>query len=55
MNSPRLEPRRYLVLDRQRPIPSDQLFAESQEVRIFHQGAEYRLHKTRSGKLILTK
>lgn len=46
---------RYLVLDRQAPIPSERLFSVQDEVRISHQGEEYRLRKTRAGKLILTK
>ncbi|MEO1767291.1 hemin uptake protein HemP [Thiobacter aerophilum] len=46
---------RYLVLDRQRPIPSERLFRQENEVRILHQGQEYRLRITRAGKLILTK
>lgn len=53
--SPRPETSRYLVLDRTQPIPTDRLFALTQEVRILHQGQEYRLRRTRSGKLILTK
>lgn len=43
------------VLERQQPIPSEQLFRAQDEVRIMHQGTEYRLRKTRAGKLILTK
>lgn len=46
---------RYLVLDRTCPIPSERLFARTDEVRIVHQGQEYRLRVTRAGKLILTK
>lgn len=46
---------RYMVLDQQQPIPSEQLFRTANEVRIMHLGTEYRLHKTRAGKLILTK
>lgn len=40
---------------RPRVIPAEQLFGEEQEVRIHFQGQEYRLRKTRNGKLILTK
>lgn len=46
---------RYLILERKQPIPSERLFARTDEVRIAHQGEEYRLRITRSGKLILTK
>jgi len=46
---------RYLVLDRNQPIPSEHLFAKGEEIRIAHQGEEYRLRRTRAGKLILTK
>lgn len=46
---------RYLILDRQAPIPSERLFRTQDEVRIEHQGEEYRLRRTRAGKLILTK
>lgn len=46
---------RYLVLDRNQPIPSERLFSLTEEVRIAHQGEEYRLRRTRAGKLILTK
>lgn len=38
-----------------RVIPSEELFAEQQEVHIEHAGETYRLRKTRAGKLILTK
>jgi hemin uptake protein HemP len=46
---------RYLVLDKTRPINSDQLFFQSNEVCIRHQGENYCLRRTRNGKLILTK
>ena len=36
-------------------IPSERLFAGTQEVQISHQGMRYRLKKTALGKLILTK
>ena len=39
----------------QRQFDSRTLFGEAQEVRITHFGQEYRLRKTRNGKLILTK
>jgi hemin uptake protein HemP len=46
---------RYLILDREQPIPSEHLFSATEEVRIRHRGEEYRLRRTRAGKLILTK
>jgi hemin uptake protein HemP len=47
--------RRYLVLDRTLPIRSEKLFSSSDEVLISHSGEQYRLRRTRNGKLILTK
>jgi hemin uptake protein HemP len=47
--------RRYLVLDRTLPIRSEKLFDSSDEVLISHSGEQYRLRRTRNGKLILTK
>ncbi len=38
-----------------RQLDSLALFGGEQEVRIEHFGQEYRLRKTRNGKLILTK
>jgi hemin uptake protein HemP len=38
-----------------RRIRSRELFGSSREVRIDHEGVEYRLTRTRQGKLILTK
>jgi len=52
---PKTSDSRYLILDRQQPIPSERLFSCGDEVRIRHQGEEYRLRRTRAGKLILTK
>lgn len=37
------------------PIPSDQLLQGCSTVQIVHNGAIYRLQRTRHGKLILTK
>lgn len=37
------------------PIDSESLFAGSNRVLIEHNGKTYRLNKTRSGKLLLTK
>lgn len=39
----------------QRQFDSRTLFGDAQEVRITHFGQEYRLRRTRNGKLILTK
>jgi hemin uptake protein HemP len=36
-------------------LDSRRLFNGTQEVRIHHDGQEYRLRQTRNGKLILTK
>lgn len=49
------EPRSSIVRDANKPINSDSLFVESNEVIIQHQGEQYRLRRTRNGKLILTK
>jgi hemin uptake protein HemP len=38
-----------------RRIDSQALFGTAKELRIEHQGAEYRLTQTRQGKLLLTK
>lgn len=38
-----------------RTIPAEDLFGGDAEVRIRYAGQEYRLRKTRNGKLILTK
>nr|WP_227869298.1 hemin uptake protein HemP [Nitrosospira lacus] len=44
------------MLERSRSIHSDTLFSDGEdEVFIQHQGAQYRLRRTRNGKLILTK
>lgn len=34
---------------------SNELFGNSNEIKIFHNSQEYRLRLTRSGKMILTK
>ena len=47
--------RRYLIVDRTLPIRSESLFTQNNEVLITHQGEQYRLRRTRNGKLILTK
>ena len=38
-----------------RQLKSGVLFDGAQEIRIDHNGQEYRLRQTRNGKLILTK
>ena len=45
----------FVLLDRNRRIFSDTLFSEGDEIFIQHQGEQYRLRRTRNGKLILTK
>ncbi len=47
--------KRFVMLDRNRGIYSDSLFSHGDEVFIQHQGEQYRLRRTRNGKLILTK
>ena len=44
-----------LMRDPYKPISSDSLFVAGNEVLIQHQGEQYRLRRTRNGKLILTK
>lgn len=50
-----IDQRKFGMQDRNGPIYSDALFSQGDEVLIQHQGAEYRLRRTRNGKLILTK
>jgi hemin uptake protein HemP len=45
----------FVLLDRNRRIFSDTLFSQGDEIFIQHQGEQYRLRRTRNGKLILTK
>ena len=45
----------HLALDRKPPINSAHLFEAGDEVLISHEGEQYRLRRTRNGKLILTK
>ena len=47
--------RKFDMPDRNRSLYSDTLFSQGDEVFIQHQGAQYRLRRTRNGKLILTK
>jgi hemin uptake protein HemP len=50
-----LDKQNFVLLDRNRRIFSDTLFSQGDEVFIQHQGEQYRLRRTRNGKLILTK
>jgi hemin uptake protein HemP len=43
------------ISDQSKLIYSDTLFSRGDEVFIQHRGEQYRLRRTRSGKLILTK
>lgn len=45
----------FVMLGSNRRIYSDSLFTHGDEVFIQHQGEQYRLRRTRNGKLILTK
>jgi hemin uptake protein HemP len=47
--------RNFAVLEQNRRIYSDTLFLHGDEVFIQHRGEQYRLRRTRNGKLILTK
>ena len=47
--------RDFVMLEQNKRIYSDTLFSDGDEVFIQHQGEEYRLRRTRNGKLILTK
>jgi len=63
MNKPGLAPEAIVekekncfdLSDQSKPIYSDALFSHGDEVFIQHRGEQYRLRRTRSGKLILTK
>jgi hemin uptake protein HemP len=63
MNKPGLAPEAIVekkkdhfgLSDQSKPIYSDALFLHGDEVFIQHRGEQYRLRRTRSGKLILTK
>jgi hemin uptake protein HemP len=50
-----VDKQKVVVLDRNRRLYSDSLFSHGDEVFIQHQGEQYRLRRTRNGKLILTK
>ena len=45
----------FIMSNRSKPIYSDTLFSHGDEVFIQHRGEQYRLRRTRNGKLILTK
>lgn len=47
--------RNFVMLEQNERIYSDTLFQHGDEVFIQHQGEQYRLRRTRNGKLILTK
>lgn len=47
--------KKHPVPERRHPISSADLFAAGDEVVIAHEGEQYRLRRTRNGKLILTK
>jgi len=63
MNKPSLVPEtvvdkdknQFSMSNRSKPICIDTLFSHGNEVFIQHQGEQYRLRRTRNGKLILTK
>lgn len=55
LNPPCGSSSQYLILDKTQAINSDKLFGLGNEVCIRHQGEDYRLRRTRNGKLILTK
>ncbi|MEP6604493.1 MAG: hemin uptake protein HemP [Nitrosospira sp.] len=43
------------MLDQNKRLYTEALFVHGDEVLIQHQGEQYRLRRTRNGKLILTK
>ena len=49
------ERNRFDLSDQSKPIYRDALYSHGDEVFIQHRGEQYRLRRTRSGKLILTK
>jgi len=50
-----VDKQKVVMLDRNKRLYSDSLFSHGDEVFIQHQGEQYRLRRTRNGKLILTK
>jgi len=49
------EKNHFDISNQSKPIYSETLFSHGDEVFIQHRGEQYRLRRTRSGKLILTK
>ena len=47
--------RNFVMLDQNKRLYSDALFLHGDEIFIQHRGEQYRLRRTRNGKLILTK
>ena len=47
--------RKFTTIDSSKTIHSDTLFGDGDVVFIQHEGAQYRLRRTRDGKLILSK
>ena len=47
--------RNFVPMEENIRLYSDALFSHGDEVFIQHQGEQYRLRRTRNGKLILTK
>ena len=50
-----LNKRNFAILDQNKRLYTEALFVHGDEVLIQHQGEQYRLRRTRNGKLILTK
>jgi hemin uptake protein HemP len=50
-----IDQRKFGMPDQSKSIYSETLFSQGDEIFIQHQGAQYRLRRTRNGKLILTK
>ena len=47
--------RNFVPMEENQRLYSDALFSHGDEVFIQHRGEQYRLRRTRNGKLILTK
>ncbi|GDX59654.1 MAG: hypothetical protein JW384_02526 [Nitrosomonadaceae bacterium] len=50
-----IDQHKFGMPDQSKFIYSETLFSQGDEIFIQHQGAQYRLRRTRNGKLILTK
>jgi hemin uptake protein HemP len=50
-----VDKRKSAMIDCSKTIHSDTLFSDGDVVFIQHEGAQYRLRRTRDGKLILSK